>query len=103
MPQNLTKKKAALEKDVKAGLSTCFQNLLQDFEGGRLSGRLVGLLVLLQHLVDLRVCSERRPSARLGLILSVKTSGSVSVHHIKARSFVTSLYKRMLKVSGKCG
>lgn len=45
--------------DVRAGPGTCLQNLLEHLEGGGLPRRLVGLLVLLQHLVDLRVGGDR--------------------------------------------
>lgn len=50
---------------VKTGILTRLKNLLKHSEWSRLSRRLITLLVLLQHLVNLWICCYRRPLARL--------------------------------------
>jgi len=49
---------------------TRLEDLLEDLEGGRLAGRLVRLLVLMQHLVDLGVGDDLWRAAHLVLLRS---------------------------------
>lgn len=54
-----------LQEWVKTGILTCLKNLLKHSEWSRLSRRLITLLVLLQHLVNLWIGCYGRPLARL--------------------------------------
>ena len=51
-----------------AAVGTCLQDLLEDLEGGRLAWGFISLLVLLQHLVDLRVGQDLRGAARQAVL-----------------------------------